>query len=315
MTKPWSRSRWVALALGFAALLAGYYLFARPWFLRWGATAVETRASLPGDRIIAQARASDTVTRAITIRAPVAEVWPWLAQLGQDRGGFYSYELLEDLVGCEMENADRVHPELGAWKPGDKLWMYPPDKLGGMGHALLVDHVPGRALGFATRRVGTPSRAPYDGSWSFVLEPIDTGTTRFLARGRADQDRGVLGTAFDRFVFDPMHFVMEKKMMETIRRRAEGRPVSEASNVAEVALFTLTFVLFLAAAVLTLRRERWIRAFIGFLGAGIVFQILTFTQPSLLLGAALVLALVAVIALPPRSGALGGMPEPEPWPG
>src|SRR3954467_14058608 len=104
----------------------------RPWFLTWGATPEEARSSLPGDEVVGAAR-SDSTTRAITIHAPVSTVWPWVAQLGQDRGGFYSYEVLEDLAGCSMENADRIHPEFQAWKAGDKLWMYPPEKLHGMG--------------------------------------------------------------------------------------------------------------------------------------------------------------------------------------
>ena len=65
--------------------------------------------ALPGDGLVLEPAIEST--RAIIIRAPVEEVWPWLAQIGQDRGGFYSYEWLENLAGCRMRNADRVHPE------------------------------------------------------------------------------------------------------------------------------------------------------------------------------------------------------------
>ena len=109
--------------------------------------------ALPGDEIVPAARSRET--RAITIAAPAAQVWPWLAQLGQDRAGFYSYRLLENLVGCEMPNIEQLDPRLQSWKLGDKLWMYPPRKAGGVGFAVLAAYEPGRALGFATRQIGT----------------------------------------------------------------------------------------------------------------------------------------------------------------
>ena len=96
------------------------------------------------------------------------------------------------------------------------------DRLGGQGHALLVLLDSGRAHGFATRQVGTPPWAPYDGSWSFVLEPIDGRTTRFLVRGAAAGKRSIAGSLFDHVIFDPVHFVMERKMMEGMKLRAEG---------------------------------------------------------------------------------------------
>src|SRR5689334_17932954 len=98
--------RLAALTAMKGVLVIALLAFFRPWFLTWGATAGEARRSLPGDDVVPEAR-SDATTRAITIQAPAATVWPWLAQLGQDRGGFYSYEILEDLAGCKMTNADR----------------------------------------------------------------------------------------------------------------------------------------------------------------------------------------------------------------
>src|SRR5438552_14659566 len=119
------------------------------------------RRPLPGDEIIASAVAQQT--RAITIDAPVAHIWPWMAQLGQDRGGFYSYDLLENIVGCEMPTDDLLRPDRQSWSIGDKLWMYPSDKAGGAGFATLRAYVPGRALSFGTHILGTPPTAPEDG--------------------------------------------------------------------------------------------------------------------------------------------------------
>jgi len=77
-----------------AAVAAAYVLVVRPWYLRWGASEDEVRKPLPGDELVLQPKIQST--RAVTIDAPVEDVWPWLVQLGYGRGGFYSYDLLEN---------------------------------------------------------------------------------------------------------------------------------------------------------------------------------------------------------------------------
>ena len=91
------------------ALTAGYLLAGRPWLRRWGATDHELTRVLPGDSLAPNPAIQSTWS--VTINAPAAAVWPWIAQLGQDRGGFYSYAWLENLAGCHLRNADRIHPE------------------------------------------------------------------------------------------------------------------------------------------------------------------------------------------------------------
>lgn len=204
----------------FALIFVGFLWFVRPWYLSWGATADEQQLALPGDEIVRDAGAQNT--RAITIHAPADQIWPWLAQLGQDRGGFYSYRRLENLVGCEMPDPGMLLPEKQHWQLGDKLWMYPPDKASGQGFATLRAMVPGRALAFGTRMFGTESDDPEDGSWAFVLVPIDAGTTRLLVRGRGAEGRSLLGTAFDRSIFEPVHFAMERRMMTGLAGTVEG---------------------------------------------------------------------------------------------
>src|SRR5208337_3881276 len=102
---------------------ATYILFARPRHLRWGASAQECDASLPGDDLIVSPDL--TATRAITVRASADQVWPWIAQLGQGRGGFYSYDFLENLVGCDIHSADRIVPGWQDIKIGDKVKLAP----------------------------------------------------------------------------------------------------------------------------------------------------------------------------------------------
>lgn len=284
------KTRVACLAGAFLVLIVVHLAIARPWFVNWGATAAEQSLGLPGDEIVGNER--DSETRAITIQAPAAAVWPWLAQLGQDRGGFYSYEILEDLAGCQMNNLNRLDPTLQQWRMGDKLWMSPPHRLGGAGHAPLVAQVVGSALAFSTKRFGTAADAPPDGSWSFVIQPIDPQSSRFIVRGRATASPGLGSTLFTRLVFDPAHFVMERKMMIEIKARAEGISGSWTADTLHVLLWTITFGIFIAAAVLVIRGSRWRVRLLAFLGAGLLFQVLTFVQPPLIVGGTLVATLI-----------------------
>jgi hypothetical protein len=111
------------LAILGALLPWAYAFFIRPWHLRWGATEEELSKPLPGDELVPDPAIEPT--QAITVNAPVEEVWPWLAQVGQDRGGFYSYEWLENLAGCEMRNADRIHPEWQHREVGEIVFLHP----------------------------------------------------------------------------------------------------------------------------------------------------------------------------------------------
>ena len=285
--------RLLALLGSLAAIFVAFLLLARPWYLRWGATDYDTRRALPGDEIIPNAVSQET--RVITIAAPIERVWPWLAQLGQDRGGFYSFDLLENLVGCGMPTEDLLRPGAQAWRLGDKLWMYPAARAGGIGFATLRSYLPGRALGFGTRTMGAAISAPEDGSWSFMLEPTLSGGTRLLIRGRGAPGRSLGGMVFDRLIFEPVHFVMERRTMLGIKELAEGRPRTRLVNHVQVVLWVLTFAGVVAAAGLVLRARRWGRA-LGTLVAGcLLFELLTLLQPPVLLGVFAVAALSLLV--------------------
>jgi hypothetical protein len=276
----------VGLAVTFAWVV-------RPAYLNWGATVEEQTRVLPGDEIVP--RAMNQETRAITIDSPVETVWPWLAQLGQDRGGFYSFDLLENMVGCRMPTVDLLRLDKQSWALGDKLWMYPPDRAGGVGFATLQAFVPGRAMGFATHMVGTPVGQPEDGSWSFVIDPVDRSTSRLLIRGRGEPRHSLLGAAFDRAIFEPVHFVMERRMMIGLKEVAEGTTRRRAENHAQVVLWTITFALFLASAVLVLLRQRWVPMLAAVAASAVVFQILTLGQPPLAIGMLLTASLLPLV--------------------
>lgn len=279
-----------------AALLLGFFICVRPWYLSWGADASIARAYLPGDALLWQGAARET--RAITIHAPADAVWPWIAQIGQDRAGFYSYTVLENLAGYEMRNLDFLLPAIQHWNADDKLWMYSPEKLGGIGQAPLAIYEPGHALVFYTRRAGTALTDPPDGTWAFVVQPIDSVTSRLVTRARARGTLSLLGAAFDRSIFEPVHFVMERKMMDGVRARAEGRLVSERSDDAQVALWAVTFIAFAASAVLVLAGWRWRQRLAAFVAAGLLFQVLTLVQPSLFVGIPLVIVLCVAVWVP-----------------
>jgi hypothetical protein len=183
-------------ALG-AAAPAAYLYLVRPWMQQWGATEAEQRRTLPGDDLVPAPAVQST--RAITIHAPVEAVWPWLAQIGRDRGGFYSYAWLENLAGCELRNADRVHPEWQQRAVGDTVWLHP-----AVGLKVTVCE-PNRALGL-------------EGWGTFVLESVDAQTTRLLVRERTRVGWGLLNGAL---LWEVPHFIMERQMLLGIKARAE----------------------------------------------------------------------------------------------
>ncbi len=300
MRSPILAVRLAALVVALAALFALYFGVARPWARSWGATEAEQVSSLPGDTIVPDA--TSTETRAIAIAAPADEVFAWVAQTGQDRGGFYSYKILEDAVGCEMPSVEHLDPALERWAPGDQLWMYPARKFDGQGGAYLRVYVPGRALAFGTHAIGTSPSAPEDGSWAMIVEPIDAGTSRLLMRGRARPPSSFAARAFDLLAFEPAHFVMEKKMMVSIRTLAEGGRLSQVDNDVVVATWTATFAIFVASGLRVLLGRRFLRGLASFVAAGLLFVFLTYIQPPAAIAVALTIVLAAAAFAPaPRA--------------
>ena len=217
----WDRSPGLrSVALVGAAAAAGAVLRAR--YLRWGATDEEANVVLPGDGFLRHADL--TATRAITVAASADRVWPWLAQLGQGRGGFYSYDFLENLVGCDIHSADRVVPE---WQPievGDQVNFN--SEVG-----LTVAQVePGRAL---VLRGGIPTgrmEPPYDFTWAFVLRPGLRGATRLVVRERYSYSHRWAAVLVE--PVELISFVMSRRMLRGIRERAERAGASAPSRAA-----------------------------------------------------------------------------------
>ncbi|MEM8532269.1 MAG: hypothetical protein AAGF95_15595 [Chloroflexota bacterium] len=119
----------IDLVLGGTLAASAYWLLLRPWYLHWGATDIDCERRLPGDDLIP--RPYTQSTRAITIAASARDIWPWIVQIGQERGGFYSYDWLENLIGLDIHSADRIRPELQHLQVGD-LIRFAPDGGPGM---------------------------------------------------------------------------------------------------------------------------------------------------------------------------------------
>lgn len=200
---------------GVPALLAGlgaaYALLLRRPVLTWGATVDEAAARLPGDELLE--RADGVSTRAVTIAAPAAAVWPWLAQMGPaPRGGAYTYDWIENLFGLGMHSVDHVLPAFQDPQVGDTIAF-------GSNRMRLerveADHV----LAWRSE----------DGSWvwTFVLQPHD-GATRLISRNRFRLP--TLRSRLGMLPMEPGSLVLERKMLLGIKTRAERLAARSATG-------------------------------------------------------------------------------------
>jgi hypothetical protein len=208
----------VLAAMGTASL--GLLLALRLWYLRWGATDEELDRAQPGDAILS--RPVVDVTRAVTVEADAPSVWAWLAQIGQGRGGLYSYDWLENLAGLDIHSVDRIVPELQRLRVGDPISLGPgPFEL----EVATLERERALVLRLVDRKTGRAvdgsQRSYVDLSWAFILAPIDGGRTRLISRFRlGGRPRRAVGLLYSLLIEIP-HFVMERKMLLGIKRRAE----------------------------------------------------------------------------------------------
>ena len=210
-----------------------YALFLYPGFMNWGATLDEQRMALPGDELIQPGQAH--FTRAITISAPPAAVWPWILQMGQDRAGFYSNTWLENLTGANIHNADLLHPEWRNRHLGDVVTLARSDLFGGYFADITQTHIVGMEKESWIAFI--PTR--------FVLQPIGNRGTRLIVREALSTSP--LTRIVNVLSWDPMHFIMEQRMLRGIKERAEGSPVVDHGFMvaAEIGWIASSFALFL----------------------------------------------------------------------
>jgi hypothetical protein len=215
-----SSGRRLALVAAVAAIAATWAV--RRASLRWGASNGELRMPLPGDNFLPTPDLR--ATRAITIKASSSHVWPWVAQLGQNRGGFYTYDWLENLVGCDIHSSNVIVPELRIRSVGDEVNLAPPVAL------RVVAFEEGRhfVLRGAVEADGTNAPAPYDFTWAFVLIEGSAGTTRLIVRERYAYLARWAGAVVE--PVEMVSFLMSQRMLRGIRERAERPTPPEVAH-------------------------------------------------------------------------------------
>lgn len=205
------------------AAAGGLLYAARRYYLNWGTTKDECRMRLRGDELVRSPVIQ--TTEGVWIDAPPSVVWPWLVQMGQDRGGLYSYETVQNLVGLDYHSADRIHPEWQHLAPGDEMRLVPKGWMGLRdGIALkVVDVIEQQSIVLRA----TPPEHVWDAVWSFHLSPHWEDQTRLLFRTRTQ-----LRHPGDVMVVEavaPAKALFTRRMLLGIKHRAECQLQAEAS--------------------------------------------------------------------------------------
>jgi hypothetical protein len=193
----------------------------RSWYNHWGVSGEEARRSLPGDELVPSPQMG--YTRSVVIHAPAERVWQWLVQIGQGRGGMYSYDGLENLAGCDIHTVGRILPELQELRLGELI------RLGPKGYPCfrVVAVELNRSLVLVGADPKTEQVAAYVeempkgysiATWQFFLDPVGDGTTRLFTRQRLAYSPELAAVWR---ITEPISFVMERKMLLGIKQRAE----------------------------------------------------------------------------------------------
>ncbi len=271
------RTRFRRFLIGFGVvlvMLSGAFALLIPIIHRWSATDAEVARTMPGDDLV-----SDPLvdwTHGITIEAPPAQVWPWIIQIGDTRGGFYSYTFIENLIvkattdasyGVVYRNANRIVPE----------WQDPQPGLEIIKDAVQIKEIqPGKWM-------LAQSTMPDMMNWVWVWQvlPANRGQqTRLLIRMRIEipGDAGAGNPVIGLFM-DAGGFVMERGMMLGIKERAEGRIEPPYLEVLEIGMWLMALLCGLAGAVLFVIRPAWQGPLALGLTAVVVLFVFTFVQP------------------------------------
>lgn len=245
------------VGIALLTLTLGYSLL-RPLHLRWGATNADITRAMPGDL------SGSRWTRAILIDATPEQIWPWLVQFGQGRGGWYSYDWLENLLGFDIHTAEGILPVYQPPEIGTPICMsgnFCPSKV----------HViePYQWFGWqATDESGQPV-------WTFVFGLFPEGENRTRLVVRESFNPAFMPTAAVVGLEIP-DVVMELKMLDTLKARAEGRPASGLVTAAEIGLWLAALVASLWAGWQFLTRPAWQRPLALFVAGLVIILLITF---------------------------------------
>jgi hypothetical protein len=274
-------------------IIVATFALLRGWTPTWGATAAEVERVLPGDDLMA--RSPGDMTHAATIDALPEKVWPWIAQIGDDRGGFYSYTFIENLLQKAMlggaavyHNANRILPQLQAPQPGDGM----------IADSLQVYRVEAGKWLIATAK---SESGEINWVWLWLVEPAGASQTRLIVRNRLSLPGGA-GNLIASTVMDLGAFVMERRMIEGLRLRAEGGTEPAWIEIAEILLWLMALAAGFGAAVLFVTRPAWRASLL--LGLASLFALIWFTfwQPAIWLRLLLNVALLGSLWWTARQG-------------
>lgn len=239
------------------------YIILRPIHRHWGANELEASAPMQGDLNGVQ------WTRATTINVPPEQVWPWIVQFGQGRGGWYSYDWLENLLGFDIHTSDRILPEFQDVEIGEPICMA---KGNCISNVSLIE--PYQWFGWAAKDdAGKPVW-----TFTFKLTPVGDNGTRLVVRESFDME--AMPSAVVSIIEVP-DIVMGQKMLKTLKDKAEGRSSSPWVSVFEIGAWLTAFGLFWASLVLFIRRKKWQYPLVLIAASTAVLTAITFLFPPL----------------------------------
>lgn len=236
------------------------------WIHTYGATEAEVRVEYPGDEILKAPVVA--WTHAISIAAPPAAVWPWIAQIGDTKGGFYSYTFIENMVsGADIyHNANRIIPEFQNPQPGEEIiGTVLPIKEVKTGEYLLAATSDFMGLGW---------------TWLWYLQPQNTDLIRLIIRMKI-QSPAEMSSPIMTWILDAGGFVMEKGMLRGIQDRAEGKAWTSPNEPLEIFLWVSILIIGLIAAWRFVNWKEWLLPFATGLLAVFGLLVFTFLQPSI----------------------------------
>jgi hypothetical protein len=288
------RVRFLRLLIGLvivAVILGSVFVMLPPWIHTWEATAREAAWVYHGDELL-----SNPViewTHGVTIEASPEQVWPWLAQIGERRGGFYSYTFIENMIAGEQlyVNADRIIPELQSPQPGDVL-------IGGM---LKVREVNPQQWLLAE------SSTELGWTWLWQLQASGMDQTRLLVRMRIEPSPGEENPIMT-WLLDAGGFVMERRMLWGLKARAEGRTEPAYLETVEIVVWVLALLEGLAAALLFLFRKEWGAPLALGVAAIVTLLAFTFLQPAIWVRVLVDVGLLAGLVVTVRNTSPGRRP-------
>jgi hypothetical protein len=210
-TKKWQR-RLLRTAITVCVITIAYNLFILPSLLRWGASKEEFSRSLPGDELIKEKGYKNTL--AVTVHAAPSQVWPWVTQMGLHKGGFYSYTWLENIFGCKLRNADRIHGEWQNTQTGYYECVCKSAEKKNMPAWIVTIVEPNKSFVWKGK----------ESEWMMgvYIDSIDENTSRLITRQQFETPTsGTINWMLEKVWFGWAHCLMQHGMITGIKKRVE----------------------------------------------------------------------------------------------